>query len=282
MRTRPFGGSEVPVIGQGSWKLPDSGNAVEQAKQALKLGLELGMTHIDTAEMYGDGRSEEIIAAAVKGLPREQLFIVSKVLPSNASYDGTIQSCDKTLSRLEMDYLDCYLLHWRGSHPVGETMRAMAELVAQGKIRSLGVSNFDVEDLEEAQSHLGKDKLACNQVLYHIEERGIERALIPYCQKRSIALVGYTPFGQRPLPADDTESGAVLNAVAKRHNATVRQVLLAFLVRLEGTFTIPKASNPDHVRDNALAGDLVLSDDDIAQIDAAFPAPKTRTPLAWA
>jgi diketogulonate reductase-like aldo/keto reductase len=269
------------VIGQGSWKFPDSGEAVAQAKQALKLGLELGMTHIDTAEMYGDGRSEEIIADAIEGLPREQLFIVSKVLPSNASYEGTIKACDKTLSRLKVDYLDCYLLHWRGSHPVGETMKAMAELVAQGKIRSLGVSNFDVEDLEEAQSHLGKDQLACNQVLYHLEERGIERALIPYCQKRSIALVGYTPFGQRRLPADDTESGAVLKAVAKRHDATMRQVLLAFLVRLEGTFTIPKASNPDHVRENALAGDLVLSEQDIKQIDAAFPAPKTRTPLAW-
>jgi len=285
MRTRIFSDhfrSAVPLIGQGTWKLPDDDAAIAQAKEALRMGIELGMTHIDTAEMYGEGRSEEIIAEAVRGFPREKLFIVSKVLPSNASYKGTIEACERSLTRLKMDYLDCYLLHWRGSHPIGETMRAMTELVAQGKIRSLGVSNFDIEDLEEAQSHLGKEKLACNQVLYHIEERGIERALIPYCHQRSIAVVGYTPFGKKPVPSESTESGAVLAAVAKKHGVTVRQVLLAFLVRLDGTCSIPKASHPDHVRENAGAGDLILDAEDVAQIDGAFPAPKQRTPLAWA
>jgi diketogulonate reductase-like aldo/keto reductase len=284
VQTRSFGDKswQVPVVGQGSWKLPDGAAAVEGARKALKLGIELGMTHIDTAEMYGEGHSEEIIAGAIAGLPRDRLFIVSKVLPENASYRGTIQACDRSLSRLKLEYLDCYLLHWRGSHPVADTMRAMEELVVQGKIRALGVSNFDVEDLEEAQQALTKEKLACNQVLYHLWERGIEHSLLPYCKRKSISVVGYTPFGQRKLPGQESNEGAALSAVAAKHGATVAQIALAFLVRLDATFTIPKASSEEHVRANAGAGAIKLDDEDIAKIDAAFPAPRGRKPLAWA
>lgn len=284
MRKRQFGPLEqqIPIVGQGTWKMDDSDHGADKAEKALKLGIELGMTHIDTAEMYGNGSAEEIISQAIQNAPRESLFIVSKVLPSNASFQKTIEACDRSLKRLGIDYLDCYLLHWRGSIPIGETMRALEKLVDDGKIRSLGVSNFDVEDLEEAQEHLQKHPIVCNQVLYHLGERGIERALMPYCKERNIAIVGYTPFGSGRLPGADTESGAALHAVARKHDASPRQIILAFLTRHDGLFTIPKASEPDHVRDNAAAGDLVLSDDDIAAIDTAFPAPKRRTPLAWA
>lgn len=284
MQYRKFNGTgkEVPIIGQGTWKLVTSGEAGEEAVQALKFGLERGMTHIDTAEMYGDGASEKLVAETIKNFPREQLFLVSKVLPQNASYKGTIAACEQSLSRLGVDYLDAYLLHWRGSHPISETMHAMEDLIDQGKIRALGVSNFDVEDLEEAQQNLKKYKISCNQVLYHLHERGIEKALVPYCQQRSIAVVGYTPFGSSPLSYCATESGAALATVAKKHGATQAQVTLAFLTRIEGTFTIPKASKVDHVRENAEAGDLQLDKEDIELIDKTFPAPKRRTPLAWA
>jgi diketogulonate reductase-like aldo/keto reductase len=284
MRTKLFNshGREVPVVGQGTWKLASKGDALEEARSALKLGLELGMTHIDTAEMYGEGLSEKVVGEVIKGFPRDQLFIVSKVIPSNASYEGTFRACERSLARLKLDYIDCYLLHWPGQFPISETMTAMEELVEQGKIRSLGLSNFDVEDLEEAQHSLRKERVACNQVLYNLEERGIERALLPYCQKRQISIVGYTPFGHKPIPAPGTKSGDALHAVARKHNATVAQVILAFLTRGDGLFTIPKASNQEHVRQNALAGDLVLDDQDISLIDDQFPAPKRRKPLAWA
>jgi diketogulonate reductase-like aldo/keto reductase len=283
MRSKSFGPDKwnVPIIGQGTWQLSQSSDALEEAKASLKAGIELGLTHIDTAEMYGSGSAEELVGEIIKGIPRERLFIVSKVLPSNASFKGTIEACERSLARLKTDYLDCYLLHWRGSHPIAQTMKAMEELVAQGKIRSHGVSNFDIEDIEEAIQHLTTTQIACNQVLYHLKERGIERALIPYCQERGINVVAYTPFG-RGVPDDDTESGATLKAIARKHDATVRQVTLAFVVRLEGMLTIPKASRLEHVRENAGACDLSLDTEDIARIDEQFPAPKRRTPLAWA
>ncbi len=271
----------VPVIGQGTWNLPLDGSAFDEARRSLKLGIDLGMVHIDTAEMYGNGGSENVIGETIKGLPRESLFIVSKVMPSNASYNGTIKACENSLHRLGTDYLDCYLLHWRGSYPLPDTMRALEDLVKQGKIGTLGVSNFDVEDLEEAAACLTREKIACNQVLYNLEERGIERALMSYCKQHSISLVGYTPFGKKRLPDADTESGAVLASIARTHDATVSQIVLAFLVREEGLFAIPKAAREAHVKENAAAGDIVLSESEIKMIDAQFPAPKTRRPLAW-
>jgi diketogulonate reductase-like aldo/keto reductase len=280
MKTRTFGSTHkaVPIIGQGTWNFPQLGPGVEAAKLALRQGIELGMIHIDTAEMYGSGRSEEIIGEAIQGLPREKLFIVSKVLPSNATYKGTIKACESSLKRLKTDYMDCFLLHWRGSNPLEETMRAMEQLVSDGKIRSLGVSNFNVDDLEEARGYLHKEKIACNQVLYNLGERGIERRLIPYCEKHEIAVVGYTPFGH--MPAASSAGGKVLTELAKKHNSTERQIVLSFLVRMEILFAIPKASNPDHVRENAGAAKFKLQTSDIDAIDAISPAPSKDVPLA--
>jgi len=281
MRFRKFGPLDfnVPVVGQGSWEMPERGNAVEAAKEALRAGIEQGMVHIDTAEMYGSGKSEELIADAIGGLPRDRLFIVSKVLPSNAFYAGTIKACEASLKRLRLDYLDCYLLHWRGHHPLSDTMTALEKLVTDGKIRSLGVSNFDVKDVQEAESYLHREPLTCNQVLYNLHDRGIERKLIGYCSQRNIAVVGYTPFAQRKPPEPTSEAGKVLATVAARHSATIRQVILAFLVRLAGTFTIPKSAKIDHVRENAGAGNLLLEQTDIRAIEAVFPAPTRDVPL---
>ncbi len=271
-----FGSTTRPVsaIGQGSWNLPLRGAAADEAKRALRRGIDLGLTHIDTAEMYGDGASEELIGAAIRDVPREALFVVSKVLPSNASYAGTIAACERSLRRLGCDYLDCYLLHWRGGFPLQETLRAMERLVADGKIRALGVSNFDVDDLREAHALLEREPLACNQVLYHLGERTIESHELAYCREHEVALVGYTPFGRGVYA--DTPGAAVLDAVAAKHGATVRQVILRFLTRDPIAFAIPKASSVAHVEENAGAAEIALDDDDISRIDAAFPVRARR------
>jgi diketogulonate reductase-like aldo/keto reductase len=276
MTRRPFGTTsvEVPVIGQGTWNLPARGAAVDEAKRALRRGVELGLTHIDTAEMYGDGASERLIGEAIRDLPREALFIVSKVLPSNASYAGTIAACEASLRRLGCAYLDCYLLHWRGSVPLRETLRAMEQLVADGKIRSLGVSNFDVADLREAQGLLERETLACNQVLYHLGERTIEDHELDYCREIGAALVAYTPFGRGDYT--DAPGAAVLARVADAHAVSVAEVILAFLTRDPIVFTIPKAATVAHVEANARAGDLSLAPAEIAAIDAAFPVRRRR------
>lgn len=276
MIARPFGptGRDVPVIGQGTWNVPVRGERAEETKRALRRGIELGMVHIDTAEMYGDGASERLIGEAIRGLPREQLFLVSKVLPSNATYDRTIRACEATLKRMQVDYLDCYLLHWRGSVPLGETMRALEDLVRDGKTRALGVSNFEVDDLEEARTALEREQIACNQVLYNLGERTTEEHELPYCRKHDIAIVGYTPFGRGDWA--DRPGAHTLEAVARKHKATPHQVILAFLTREPGTFTIPKASSVEHTEENAAAGDLHLDAEDIAAIDRAFPVRKRR------
>jgi diketogulonate reductase-like aldo/keto reductase len=267
-------GHEVPRIGQGSWNLPLRGAGAEEAKRALRRGIELGMTHIDTAEMYGDGGSEQLIGEAIRDLPRETLFIVSKVMPSNATYAGTIAACEASLERLGCDYLDCFLLHWRGGVPLRETLRAMEQLVADGKIRALGVSNFDVDDLREAHGLLEREPLACNQVLYHLGERTIEAHEFDYCRKHNVAIVGYTPFGRSDY--EDQPGAPVLKRLAAKHGATVRQVILAFLSRDPIAFVIPKAARVAHAQENAAAGDLVLDDEDVAAIDTAFPARRRR------
>ena len=268
-------GRNVPRIGQGTWNIPERGAAAEEAKRALRRGTELGMVHIDTAEMYGDGRAEELVGEAIRGIPREQVFIVSKVLPSNASFAGTQRACERSLGRIGTEYLDCYLLHWRGSQPLSETMRALEKLVDDGKIRALGVSNFDVEDLEEANEALQRHPIACNQVLYHLNERGIEHRVLPWCKEKSVAVVAYTPFGRRPLPAASSPHGRVLAQIARKHHAAIPAVILAFLTRESNMFTIPKAAKLEHVEENAKAGDLVLDDDDAAQIEREFPRPRT-------
>lgn len=283
MRKQLFGtntGWLVPVIGQGTWNLPASAAAQQQAIEALKAGVSAGAVHIDTAEMYGSGESEELIARAIAGLPRSNLFIVSKVLPENATYKGTIKACERSLMRLNTDYLDCYLLHWRGSHPLQETMRALEHLVNTGKILSLGVSNFDVDDLKEASGYLERQPIVCNQVLYHLRERGIERHVIPFCNENGIAVVGYTPFGQRAMPPIGSKQGDMLSKIAEKHGCTPRQVVLAFLVRTDNLFAIPKAAKVEHAMENALAGDLVLDSEDIDNMNDAFPKPNRDAPLA--
>ena len=271
MIARPFGplARDVPAIGQGTWNVPVRGAPADEAKRALRRGVELGMVHIDSAEMYGDGAAEELVGDAIRGLPREQLFLVSKVLPSNASFAGTIRACEQSLRRLGVDYLDCFLLHWRGNLPLAETMRALETLVADGKIRSLGVSNFDVADLEEARGALEREPLACNQVLYHLGERTIEEHELAYCRAHAIALVGYTPFGRGDWA--DRAGRRVLDEIARKHGATARQVTLAFLIRDRDVFVIPKAAQIAHTEENAAAADLRLDAGDVAAIDRAFP-----------
>jgi diketogulonate reductase-like aldo/keto reductase len=272
MIRRRFGplADEVPVIGQGTWQLGESRDRDAEIA-ALRLGVSRGLTHIDTAEMYGGGRAEELIGEAVAGVPRRELFLVSKVLPENASYAGTIRACEQSLRRLRTDHLDVYLLHWRGRHPLADTLGALEALVDQGKIRALGVSNFDVADIEEARGLLRRAPIACNQVLYHLGERHVDGGLAEICDRYDIALVGYSPFGHGRFPRPSSAGGRVLAAVAARHDATPRQVALAFLARTPPLFTIPKASTPEHAEENAGALELQLTARNIAEIDAAFP-----------
>jgi len=274
LKQKKFGtnGSDVSVIGQGTWYL-DRGDR-KSAVAALRRGIDLGMTHIDTAEMYDD--AELVIADAIAD-QRDKLFLVSKVLPSNASRRGTITACERSLKRLKTDHLDCYLLHWRGSNPLEETVAAFDELAAAGKIRSWGVSNFDSDDLDELLAVAGKGKIACNQVLYHLQERAIEHAVIPWCEKQGVAVVAYSPFGHNDFPSPRSKAGEVLQAIADTHKATARQVALAFLTRAASVLAIPKASSAEHAADNAGAGDLKLTDSEIAALDKAFPrGPKPR------
>jgi diketogulonate reductase-like aldo/keto reductase len=280
MIKRNFGrtGVEVPVIGMGTWMIDGSHEVERRAVAALRLGLDLGLNHIDTAEMYGKGRVEELVAEAIKGR-REEVFLVSKVLPSNASYEGTLKACRQSLKRLGTDWLDLYLLHWPGYYPIRETMRAMEKLVDQGMIRNIGVSNFDVNELESAEFALSKYRLACNQVLYHLGYRGIERHVLPYCTKRGIAIVGYSPFGHGSFPHLQSPGGKVLSDIAKRHGRTPRQVALNFLTRHQCVFTIPKAGRPEHVKENSEGAGWDLTADDLLAIDRAFPAPHVDLPL---
>jgi diketogulonate reductase-like aldo/keto reductase len=268
MKTKPFGstGQNVSVIGQGTWYI-DRGDR-KAAIAALRRGVELGMTHIDTAEMYGD--AELVIAEAIAGR-RDSVFLVSKVLPSNASRKGTIVACERSLKRLKTDRLDCYLLHWRGSYPLADTVAAFEELVRAGKIRSWGVSNFDADDLDEMLEVAGKGRIACNQVLYHLKERAIEHAVLPWCERHGVAVVAYSPFGHNDFPSPRTRAGEVLQKIASAHRATPRQVALGFLTRENRVFAIPKAGSAEHATENAAGGDLGLSDDEIAALDAAFP-----------
>ncbi|WGD49922.1 aldo/keto reductase [Bradyrhizobium sp. CB1650] len=275
MKSNPFGktGTNVSVIGQGTWYL-DHGDR-KRAIAALQRGLDFGMTHIDTAEMYGD--AELVIADAI-AVRREEVFLVSKVLPSNASRKGTITACERSLKRLKTDRLDCYLLHWRGSYPLEDTVAAFEELVKAGKIKSWGVSNFDDDDLDEMLDVAGEGRIACNQVLYHLKERAIEHAVVPWCERHGVAVVAYSPFGHDEFPASGSKGGAVLARIAEAHRATPRQVALRFLTRATTVFAIPKASSAEHAGENAAAGDLMLTKEEVAALDTAFPrGPKPRS-----
>ncbi|NUO53723.1 MAG: aldo/keto reductase [Polyangiaceae bacterium] len=269
MERRVFGwtGESVPVIGQGTWQM--EGDKRAGAIEALRRGLDLGLTHVDTAELYGSGKVEEIVAEAIAGR-RDEIFLVSKVMPSNASRKGTIQACERSLKRLKTDRLDVYLLHWPGSHPLEDTIAAFEELVSSGKIRYWGVSNFDTDELDEALRIAGPKRIACNQVLYHLGERAIEHRVVPWCEKHDVAVMGYSPFGAGHFPPGDKRASAALEGAAKRAGMTPRQLALRFLTRRKSLFAIPKASRAAHVEDNAGGGAIDLAPDILKEIDEAF------------
>lgn len=268
MQKKPFGstGQQVSVIGQGTWYIDHGDRA--SAVASLRKGLDLGMSHIDTAEMYDD--AELVVADAISGR-RDDVFLVSKVLPSNASRKGTIEACKRSLKRLRTDRLDCYLLHWRGSYPLEDTVAAFEQLVSDGKIRSWGVSNFDADDLADMLDVAGEGRIACNQVLYHLNERAIEHSVIPWCEKHGVAVVAYSPFGHDDFPEPQSAGEKILKEIAAQHGASPRQVALAFLTRRPSVFVIPKASSATHAADNAGAGGVTLTDSEIATLDKAFP-----------
>ena len=275
MERRSFGwtGSEVPVVGQGTWKM--EGDAPLEAVAALQAGLDAGMTHVDTAELYGGGRVESLVARAIAGR-RDAVFLVSKVMPDHASRSGTVRACEASLRRLGTDHLDSYLLHWPGPHPLEETVAAFEQLVREGKIRSWGVSNFDLDDLEEALRIAGPGRIACNQVLYHLRARDIEDRIVPWCVKHEVAVVGYSPFGSGDFPAPASRGGKALAEVARAHGATPHQVALAFLVRDPHLFAIPKSAKVERVRANAAAAQLRLSAQEITTLESAFPLRRGR------
>jgi len=275
MELRPFGPTARPVavVGQGTWNMEGDDRAAAIA--ALRRGIERGMTHIDTAEMYGGGAVEELVAEAIAGR-RDEIFLVSKVLPTNASRAGTIAACERSLSRLRTDRLDCYLLHWPSRHRLEDTIAGFEQLEREGKIRAYGVSNFDLADLEAAVAIAGERRLACNQVLYHLHERAIEEAVIPWCEQQEVAIVAYSPFGSGRFPAARSPAGRVLQEIADAHHATPRQIALAFLVRTPSTFAIPKAARPEHAAENAAAAALQLTRAELARIEKAFPRGRRR------
>lgn len=267
----------VPVIGLGTWQMEEDQRA--SAVAAIRRGLDLGMSHVDTAEMYGSGRVEEIVAEAIEGR-RDEVFLVSKVLPSNASGQGTMEACERSLRRLKTDRLDLYLLHWRGDYPLADTIGAFERLMKDGKIGAWGVSNFDVSDMEEALRIAGEGRIACNQVLYHLRERSMEGEVLPFCEAHGIAVVGYSPFGSGDFPEPESPGGRELAVIGAAHGVSARAVALRFLVRRPSLFTIPKSSHVDRVEENAKAGDFALSDEEIRRIEAAFPLGKRRRGIA--
>ena len=268
-------GEAVPVLGQGTWHMGEDPRRHNDEVAALKLGLDLGMTLIDTAEMYGNGGAETVVAEAIAGR-RDEVFIVSKVLPSNASRRGVETACESSLKRLKVDTIDLYLLHWRGSVPLAETVGAFEALKAAGKIRHWGVSNFDADDMEELAGIASGNAVQTNQVLYNPRHRGIEHDLIPGCSARGVPIMAYSPVGQGGALLRD----ATLKRVAARHGVTPAQVALAWTLRGPGVISIPKAADAAHVRENAAARDLRLTAEDDAALDAAFPPPKRKRGLA--
>ncbi|WP_237215802.1 aldo/keto reductase [Falsiroseomonas oryziterrae] len=264
--------TEVPALGQGTWRMGERRSDRRAEAAALRLGLDLGMTLIDTAEMYGEGGAEEVVAEAIAGR-RDEVFLVSKVYPHNASARALPRALDASLRRLRVERLDLYLLHWRGSVPLAETVEAMERARAAGKIARWGVSNLDVDDLEELGPAL-RD-CATDQVLWNLEARGVEFDLLPFCAKRGMPVMAYSPIGQ----GGALLSHRALAAIAARHGATPAQVALAFVLRRPGVIAIPKAADPAHVRQNAAARELRLTEQDLAELDAAFPPPKRKRPL---
>jgi diketogulonate reductase-like aldo/keto reductase len=267
-------GLSVPSLGLGTWNMGEDSRKATAEIDSLKRGLDLGMTLIDTAEMYAEGGAEQITGETIAGR-RDEVFVVSKVYPWNASRQGVIDACERSLGRLKTDRLDLYLLHWRGEHPLAETVAGFEELQRAGKIGAWGVSNFDVADMEELMTVPDGKNCVANQVLYNLSRRGIEYDLLPWCQERGIAVMAYSPIEQGRLLRNDK-----LIQISKAYQATPAQVALASLLEREGVIAIPKSANPDRVAENAAAAELDISDEDWAALDAAFPPPREKRPLA--
>ncbi|MGH9881883.1 MAG: aldo/keto reductase [Pyrinomonadaceae bacterium] len=271
-------GRPMPVLGQGTWMMGEDPSRRQSEIAALRLGLDLGMTLIDTAEMYGEGAAEELVGEAIAGR-RGEVFLVTKVYPHNATRRGAVNACARSLQRLKTDYIDLYLLHWRGEVPLSETLEAFQHLKETGRIRDYGVSNFDVEDMEEAFALPGGDEIATDQVLYNLAHRGIEWDLTTWCRARRIPIMAYSPVGH-----DSAEQKRMLGhpniiSIASRHNVTPAQVALAWLLRQRDIVAIPKASRPEHIRENRAALEIELTDEDIKELDKAFPPPDRKIPL---
>jgi diketogulonate reductase-like aldo/keto reductase len=266
-------GARLPVLGQGTWTVGDDPARRSEEVRALRLGLDLGMNMVDTAEMYGDGRAEELVAEALAGR-RDEVFLVSKVLPENASREGTLRACERSLRRLRTDRLDLYLLHWEGPHPLADTVAAFEQLVAEGKVLHYGVSNFDVDRMQELERLPGGRRTAADQVLYGLPHRGVERNLLPWCQAHGVVLMAYSPLEQGRL-----EWTGALAEVGARHGVTPAQVALAWVLRHEHVVAVPKAAREEHVRQNAQAAELTLSAEDLADLDRAYPAPPSDVAL---
>jgi diketogulonate reductase-like aldo/keto reductase len=266
-------GEKVPVLGLGTWGMGEAGTRGADVVAALRLGLDLGMTLIDSAEMYGEGGAEEVVGKAIAGR-RDAVFLVSKLYPHNASRQGAVAACERSLKRLSTDHLDLYLLHWRGSVPLAETLETFGTLQRQGKIRHYGVSNFDLPDMEELWRLAGGDATATNQVLHNLSRRGIEWALLPWLRRRRVPVMAYSPIEQGRLLTK-----RALVAIAKRRGVSPAQIALAWLLHQPGLIAIPKAGRAEHVRENRAALDLALSPADLAELETAFPPPKGPTTL---
>ncbi len=275
--SRVLGASRISAIGQGTWEIERAER--HTAIAALRRGIELGLTHVDTAEMYGAGEAERILGEAIRGR-REAVFLASKVMPQNASRKGTIAACEASIARLGVEWLDLYLLHWPGEHPLEGTIEAFEELCARGLVRQWGVSNFDADELSRVVEIAGSGRCACDQVLYHLGERAIEHRLLPRCEELGVTLVAYSPFGQGDIPSEGMPGFEDLREIAEARGATPRQVALAFLVRRPTLAAIPKAARIEHVEENAGALELALEASEIARIDRAFPRgqPKRELP----
>jgi diketogulonate reductase-like aldo/keto reductase len=267
-------GREIPILGQGTWRMGEKASQKQAEIDALRLGLDLGLTVIDTAEMYGDGGAEKIVAEAIAAR-RTEVYLVSKFYPSNASYQELIAACDRSLSRLKTDYLDLYLLHWRGSVPLSETLLGLQHLKQTGKILDYGVSNFDTDDLQEAESLPGGKEIVANQVLYNLLRRGIEWDLLPWCKQRQLAIMAYSPVEQRAFVNDSK-----LKDIATQHNATPTQIALSWLLHQDNVLSIPKATNPAHVKENCAALDIQLTEQELRKLDLAFKPPVRKVSLA--
>ena len=280
VRTTPLpSGRSIPVLGQGTWRMGEDRSRRQSEVAALRLGLDLGMNLIDTAEMYAEGGAEEVVAEAIADR-RAEVFLVSKVYPHNATRRGVIEACARSLRRLKTDYIDLYLLHWRGDVPLSETFEAFQRLKQSGKIRDFGVSNFDVDDMEEAFGLPGGDEIASNQVLYNLAHRGIEWDLIPWCRARRIPIMAYSPVGHKPAEQKRMFSHSIIRKIAARYNATPVQIALACLFRQPDLVVIPKAGKPEHIRQNRAALEIQLTDRELKELDQAYPPPKRKVPLA--